>query len=376
MTLFNVYSLNPVEPVRGKGCFVYNAAGTEYLDLYGGHAVISIGHAQPDYVKAISEQAARLGFYSNSVENSLQTALAEKLGRASGYGDYSLFLCNSGAEANENALKLASFQTGRAKVLAFSKAFHGRTSGAVAATDNPSIRSPFNGTPNVEFTPLNDLEAARAKLATREFAAVIIEGIQGVSGIHCPTDEFLRGLRAAATETGTQLVLDEIQSGYGRTGRFFAHQWAGIRPDLITMAKGMGNGFPIGGVLIAPHFEARPGLLGTTFGGSHLACAAAIAVLDVMEREKLVENAADTGEYLLGELRKADGPKEIRGRGLMIGIEIDGSGAEFRKKLLFGKHVFTGGAGASTVRLLPALCLTRELADRFLDAFDATLRGK
>ena len=376
MTLFNVYSLYPVEPVRGKGCFVYNAAGTEYLDLYGGHAVISIGHAQPDYVKAISEQAARLGFYSNSVENSLQTALAEKLGRASGYGDYSLFLCNSGAEANENALKLASFQTGRAKVLAFSKAFHGRTSGAVATTDNPSIRSPFNGTPNVEFTPLNDLEAARAKLATREFAAVIIEGIQGVSGIHCPTDEFLRGLRAAATETGTQLVLDEIQSGYGRTGRFFAHQWAGIRPDLITMAKGMGNGFPIGGVLIAPHFEARPGLLGTTFGGSHLACAAAIAVLDVMEREKLVENAADTGEYLLGELRKADGPKEIRGRGLMIGIEIDGSGAEFRKKLLFGKHVFTGGAGASTVRLLPALCLARELADRFLDAFDATLRGK
>lgn len=376
MTLFNVYSLYPVEPVRGKGCFVYDAAGAEYLDLYGGHAVISIGHAQPDYVKAISEQAARLGFYSNSVENSLQTALAEKLGRASGYGDYSLFLCNSGAEANENALKLASFQTGRAKVLAFSKAFHGRTSGAVAATDNPSIRSPFNGTPNVEFAPLNDLEAARAKLATREFAAVIIEGIQGVSGIHCPTDEFLRGLRAAATETGTQLVLDEIQSGYGRTGRFFAHQWAGIRPDLITVAKGMGNGFPIGGVLIAPHFEARPGLLGTTFGGSHLACAAAIAVLDVMEREKLVENAADTGEYLLGELRKADGPKEIRGRGLMIGIEIDGSGAEFRKKLLFGKHVFTGGAGASTVRLLPALCLTRELADRFLDAFDATLRGK
>ena len=376
MTLFNVYSLYPVEPVRGKGCFVYDAAGTEYLDLYGGHAVISIGHAQPDYVKAISEQAARLGFYSNSVENSLQTALAEKLGRASGYGDYSLFLCNSGAEANENALKLASFQTGRAKVLAFSKAFHGRTSGAVAATDNPSIRSPFNGTPNVEFAPLNDLEAVRAKLATREFAAVIIEGIQGVSGIHCPTDEFLRGLRAAATETGTQLILDEIQSGYGRTGRFFAHQWAGIRPDLISVAKGMGNGFPIGGVLIAPHFEARPGLLGTTFGGSHLACAAAIAVLDVMEREKLVENAAAVGEYLLGELRKADGPKEIRGRGLMIGIEIDGSGAEFRKKLLFGKHVFTGGAGASTVRLLPALCLTRELADRFLDAFDATLRGK
>ena len=370
MELFNVYSLYPIEPVRGKGCYVYDAAGTEYLDLYGGHAVISIGHAQPDYVKAISEQAARLGFYSNSVENSLQTALAEKLGRASGYGDYSLFLCNSGAEANENALKLASFQTGRAKVLAFSKAFHGRTSGAVAATDNPSIRSPFNGTPNVEFTPLNDLEAARAKLATREFAAVIIEGIQGVSGIHCPTDEFLRGLRAAATETGTQLVLDEIQSGYGRTGRFFAHQWAGIRPDLITMAKGMGNGFPIGGVLIAPHFEARPGLLGTTFGGSHLACAAAIAVLEVIERDALVENAAEIGDYLLAELHKIGGLKEVRGRGLMIGIEIDGSGPELRKKLLFDKHIFTGGAGASTVRLLPALCLTKEMADRFLTAFD------
>lgn len=374
MTLFNVYSLYPVEPVRGKGCLVYDAADTEYLDLYGGHAVISIGHAQPDYVRAISEQAARLGFYSNSVENSLQNALAEKLGRASGYDDYSLFLCNSGAEANENALKLASFQTGRAKVLAFSKAFHGRTSGAVAATDNPAICSPFNRTPNVEFAPLNDIEAVRAKLATRQFAAVIIEGIQGVSGIHCPTDEFLRDLRAVATQTGTQLIVDEIQSGYGRTGRFFAHQWAGVRPDLITTAKGMGNGFPIGGVLIAPHFEARPGLLGTTFGGSHLACAAAIAVLDVIERDRLVENAAAVGEYLLGELRKAEGPKEVRGRGLMIGIELDGSGPEFRKKLLFGKHIFTGGAGPSTVRLLPALCLTRQLADRFLDTFEKLVR--
>lgn len=376
MELFNVYSLYPVEPVRGKGCLVYDAAGTEYLDLYGGHAVISIGHAQPDYVRAISEQAARLGFYSNSVENSLQTTLAEKLGRTSGYDDYSLFLCNSGAEANENALKLASFHTGRTKVLAFSKAFHGRTSGAVAATDNPAISAPFNRTANVEFVPLNDIEAVRAKLATGEFAAVIVEGIQGVAGIHCPTDDFLRGLRKAATETGTQLILDEIQSGYGRTGHFFAHQAAGIRPDLITTAKGMGNGFPIGGVLIAPHFEARPGLLGTTFGGNHLACAAAIAVLDVMERDGLVENAATVGEYLLGELHKIGGLKEVRGRGLMIGIEIDGSGAELRKRLLFGKHVFTGGAGASTVRLLPALCLTREHADRFLDAFDATLRGK
>ena len=373
MELFNVYSLYPIEPVRGKGCFVYDEAGTEYLDLYGGHAVISIGHAQPDYVRAVQEQVGRLGFYSNSVENPLQQRLAEKLGRISGYDDYRLFLCNSGAEANENALKLASFHTGRSKVLAIAKAFHGRTSGAVAVTDNPAISSPFNRTPNVEFTPLNDLEAARQKLATREFAAVIVEGIQGVSGIHCPTNEFLRGLREAATETGTQLVLDEIQSGYGRTGRFFAHQAANIRPDLITTAKGMANGFPIRGVLIAPHFEARPGLLGTTFGGSHLACAAATAVLDVIERDGLVENAAKIGEYLLAELHKIDGLKEVRGRGLMIGIEIDGSGPELRKRLLFEKHIFTGGAGASTVRLLPALCLTREMADRFLAAFKEVL---
>lgn len=369
MELFNVYSLYPVEPVRGKGCFVYDAAGTEYLDLYGGHAVISIGHAHPDYVRALSEQVARLGFYSNSVENSLQTKLAEKLGHASGYDDYRLFLCNSGAEANENALKLASFQTGREKVLAFSKAFHGRTSGAVAVTDNPAICSPFNRTPNVEFVPLNDITAVREKLSTKAFAAVIIEGIQGVAGIHCPTDDFLRELREVATETGTQLVLDEIQSGYGRTGRFFAHQWAGIRPDLITMAKGMGNGFPMGGVLIAPHFEARPGLLGTTFGGNHLACTAAIAVLDIMEREQLVQNADVVGNYLLGQLRKVKNIKEVRGRGLMIGIELNESAPEFRKRLLFEKHIFTGGAGATTVRLLPALCLSCDLVDSFMGAF-------
>ena len=303
MELFNVYSLYPVEPVRGRGCFVYDTAGTEYLDLYGGHAVISIGHAHPDYARAVSEQVARLGFYSNSVENPLQTRLAEKLGRISGYADYSLFLCNSGAEANENALKLASFHTGRTKVLAFSKAFHGRTAGAVAATDNPAICAPFNRTANVEFVPLNDLAAARAKLATGEFAAVIIEGIQGVAGIHCPTDDFLRGLRKAATETGTQLILDEIQSGYGRTGHFFAHQAAGIRPDLITTAKGMGNGFPIGGVLIAPHFEARPGLLGTTFGGNHLACAAAIAAWQKAHEgaciEVVVNNAGIRDDVLM-----------------------------------------------------------------------------
>lgn len=373
MELFNVYSLYPVEPVQGEGCFVYDAAGTRYLDLYGGHAVISIGHAHPRYVEAVAGQVARLGFYSNSVENSLQTRLAELLGRISGYDDYRLFLCNSGAEANENALKLASFQTGRAKVLAFAKAFHGRTSGAVAATDNPAISAPFNRTDNVEFVPLNDIEAVRERLATRQFAAVLVEGIQGVAGIHCPTDEFLKELRAAATETGTQLILDEIQSGYGRTGRFFAHQYAGIRPDLITMAKGMGNGFPIGGVLIAPHFEARPGMLGTTFGGNHLACAAAIAVLETIEREGLVANAAVVGEYLLDELRGMSQLREVRGRGLMIGIEIEGSGAELRRRLLFEKHIFTGGAGASTVRLLPALCLRRELADDFLAAFRQVL---
>lgn len=373
MELFNVYSLYPVEPVRGRGCFVYDAAGTEYLDLYGGHAVISIGHAHPHYVDAVQRQVARLGFYSNSVENSLQQRLADRLGRLSGCDDYRLFLCNSGAEANENALKLASFQTGRAKILAFGKAFHGRTSGAVAATDNPAISAPFNRTPHVEFVPLNDLEAARARLATGQFAAAIVEGIQGVAGIRVPSDEFLRGLREACTETGTQLILDEIQSGYGRTGRFFAHQAAGIRPDLITMAKGMGNGFPIGGVLIAPHFEARSGMLGTTFGGNHLACAAAIAVTEVLEREALVPNAAAVGDYLIGELRRIEGIKEVRGRGLMIGIEIEGSGAELRRRLLFEHRIFTGGAGASTVRLLPALCLTRELADRFLAAFRETV---
>ena len=375
MTLFDVYSLYPIEPVKGCGCYVYDAAGTEYLDLYGGHAVISVGHAHPRYVSAIAEQAARLGFYSNSVENSLQVQLAEKLGQASGYDDYSLFMCNSGAEANENAMKLASFQTGRAKVLAFAKAFHGRTSGAVAATDNPAICAPFNRTDNVEFVPLGDIAAVREKLATHQFAAVIIEGIQGVAGIHMPGDDFLRELREATAETGTQLILDEIQSGYGRSGRFFAHQYAGIRPDLITMAKGMGNGFPIGGVLIAPHFEARKGMLGTTFGGNHLACAAAIAVLDIIRSEGLVDNAAAVGESLLAELRGLDNIKEVRGRGLMIGIEVEqGTGAEVRRRLLFEQHTFTGGAGASTVRLLPALSLTQQDAEKFMERFKKVLK--
>ena len=375
MKLFDVYSLYPIEPVSGKGCHVYTADSTEYLDLSGGHAVISIGHAHPVYVKAVADQVAKMGFYSNSVENSLQQQLADRLGKLSGYDDYALFLCNSGAEANENAMKLASFHTGRAKILAFSKAFHGRTSGAVAATDNPKIQAPFNATPNVEFVELGDIEAVKSKLATGEFAAVIVEGIQGVSGIHEPGDDFLRTLREVTRETGTMLILDEIQSGYGRTGRFFAHQYSGIRPDLITVAKGIANGFPMGAVLISPEFEAVKGMLGTTFGGNHLACAAAIAVLDVMEQEKLVENAAKVGEYLIEELKKIDGLKEVRGRGLMIGVEIEGDASEMRRKLLFDHHIFTGGAGKHTVRLLPALGITREDADRFLTEFKACLQS-
>ncbi|WP_300748012.1 aminotransferase class III-fold pyridoxal phosphate-dependent enzyme [uncultured Alistipes sp.] len=367
MELFDVYSLYPVEPVRGCGSYVYDAAGTEYLDLYGGHAVISIGHAHPHYVKRISEQAARLGFYSNSVENSLQRELAAKLGRLSGYDDYRLFLCNSGAEANENALKLASFHTGRARVLAFGGAFHGRTSGAVEVTDNPAIRSPFNTTEYVEFVPLNDIGTVERKLASREFAAVIIEGIQGVAGIRCPEPAFLQALREVTERTGTVLILDEIQSGYGRSGRFFAHEWAGIRPDLVTMAKGMGNGFPIGGVLIAPQFEARKGMLGTTFGGNHLACAAAIAVADVVAEERLVENARRVGKHLIGRLRGIPALHDVRGRGLMIGFDVEGSAAELRRRLVFERHTFTGGAGAHTVRLLPALGLSEAQADTFVE---------
>uniref|UniRef100_UPI004056385A aspartate aminotransferase family protein n=1 Tax=Alistipes sp. TaxID=1872444 RepID=UPI004056385A len=374
MKLFDVYSLYDIEPVCGRGNYVYTADGTEYLDLYGGHAVISVGHAHPHYVDAVVQQVSQLGFYSNSVENSLQVRFAEMLGKASGYEDYSLFLCNSGAEANENAIKLASFHSGKSKVLAFSKAFHGRTSGAVAATDNPKIVAPFNRTENVEFVPLNDIEAVGAKLATGEFCAVLIEGIQGVAGIHCPTDEFLQQLREITTRYGVSLIIDEIQSGYGRTGDFFAHQHAGIRPDIITSAKGIANGFPMGAVLIAPHFEASKGMLGTTFGGNHLACAAAIAVLEIFERENLVANAREVGDYLLSELRKIPQLKEVRGRGLMIGMEIEGSASEMRLRLLKEHHIFTGGAGATTVRLLPALSITRREADRFLAALKEQLK--
>lgn len=373
MNLFDVYSLFDIEPVRGEGSYVFTEDGTQYLDLYGGHAVISIGHAHPTYVKAISDQVSRLGFYSNSVHNSLQEQFAHNLGKASGYDDYSLFLCNSGAEANENAIKLASFTTGRKKILAFSHSFHGRTSGAVAATDNPKIVSPFNATDNVEFCELGDIETAGEKLSSKEFAAAIIEGIQGVAGIRVPDDEFLRQLRTLTKETGTLLILDEIQSGYGRSGNFFAHQYAGIRPDIITCAKGIANGFPMGAVLISPAIEARKGMLGTTFGGNHLACAAAIAVLEVMEQENLIENAAETGEYLLNELKRIPALKDVRGRGLMIGFDIEGSASDLRKKLLFDKKIFTGGAGASTVRLLPALGLSKDQADTFLNAIKELL---
>lgn len=368
MNLFDVYSLYDIEPVRGEGNYVFTEDGTKYLDLYGGHAVISIGHAHPRYVKAVSDQVAKLGFYSNSVQNSLQTKFAEKLGKLSGYDSYSLFLCNSGAEANENAMKLASFATGRSKILAFSKAFHGRTSGAVAATDNPAIQAPFNKTQNVDFVALNDVEAMKKALATGEYAAAVIEGIQGVSGIHEPSREFLHELESACKANGTLLILDEIQSGYGRTGKFFAHQHHGVTPDIITCAKGIANGFPMGAVLISPGIEAKKGMLGTTFGGNHLACAAAIAAADVIEEEKLIENAASVGQYLIEELKKIPQIKEVRGRGLMIGFEVEGfTGPELRKKLLFDRHIFTGGAGQMTVRLLPALTLSKASAEEFLN---------
>ncbi len=378
MDLFKVYKLWDIEPVRGIDTTLWDKNGEEYTDLYGGHAVISIGHCHPHYVKVVSEQLGKLGFYSNAVQNSLQKELAHKLGKACGYDDYSLFLCNSGAEANENAMKLASFHTGRAKVLAFGKAFHGRTSGAVAVTDNPAIQAPFNATGNVVFAPLNDLEAVEKALDSKEFAAVIIEGIQGVAGIYEPTDEFLAGLRRLCDKTGTKLILDEIQSGYGRTGKFFAHQHAGIRADIVTTAKGMANGFPIGGVLISPEFKPVYGMLGTTFGGNHLACAAAIAVLDVIESERLVDNAAKVGEYFRQALCPEGTPvhpiKEYRGRGLMIGLEVEDGHEDLRNRLLFEKHFFTGAAGAKIIRLLPSLTVSEATAARFVSALKELAR--
>ena len=366
MPLFPVYPLFDIDIVKGRGCRVWDAEGQEYLDLYGGHAVISIGHCHPHYVERVGQQLQTLGFYSNSVVNRLQEQLAERLGRLSGYPDYQLFLINSGAEANENALKLASFVTGRSRVLAAQKAFHGRTSLAVEATDNPRIVAPINDAGHVTFLPLNDLAAFEAELAKGDVAAVIVECIQGVGGIRMATAEFMQGLRRACDTHGALLVCDEIQCGYGRSGRFFAHQHLGVRPDLVTCAKGIANGFPMGAVLIAPHIKATYGMLGTTFGGNHLACAAALAVLDVMEEERLVENAARVGDYLLSELKawQQENPHitDVRGCGLMIGVEFDAPIKEFRQRLVKEQHVFTGAASTNILRLLPPLTLTMEEA--------------
>lgn len=363
MNLFDVYSLWDIEPVRAEGCRVWDKEGCQYLDFYGGHAVISIGHSHPAYVEALQKQVAKIGFYSNSVQNSLQGELARKLGEQCGYPDYSLFLCNSGAEANENALKLASFHTGKRRIIAFKEAFHGRTSGAVAVTDNPAIQSPFNHGHEVVFVPLNDIDAVTNEIEKGDVAAILIEGIQGVAGIYVPDSLFLQQLATVCRAHGVVLILDEIQSGYGRTGQFFAHQQSDIKPDLITTAKGMGNGFPIGGILISPLFEAKKGMLGTTFGGNHLACVAAIAVLDVMKKESLVENAARMGSYLTKKLGEVNGIKEVRGRGLMLGIEFLPEYATVRNQLLFKSHIFTGGAKNNVMRLLPPLSVSESEID-------------
>jgi len=373
MNLFEVYKLWDIEPVRGLDTTLWDKNGQEYTDLYGGHAVISVGHCHPHYVKMISDQLHKLGFYSNAVQNSLQSDLASRLGKICGYDDYSLFLCNSGAEANENALKIASFHTGKSKILAFRKAFHGRTSGAVAATDNPKIIAPFNETGNIRFAVLNDLESVDSALSEGGFAAVIIEGIQGVAGIYEPTSGFMQGLRGLCDRHDCLLILDEIQSGYGRTGKFFAHQHHEVRADIITMAKGMANGFPIGGVLISPSIKASYGMLGTTFGGNHLACTAALAVLDIIESEDLIKNAETVGEFLASEFAPGSPAgntlKEYRGKGLMIGLEIKKEYAGLRDRLLFERHFFTGAAGPEVIRLLPSLTVTRETAERFVGAW-------
>jgi len=375
MKNFDVYKLWPIEPVRAKGCKVWDKEGQEYLDLYGGHAVISIGHGHPTYTGMIKNQLDKICFYSNSVVNSLQNELAEKLGRVSGYPDYSLFLCNSGAEANENALKLASFISGKKRVIAFKGAFHGRTSGAVAVTDNQQIVSPFNSVHDVTFVQLNDINSLEKEVAKGDCAAVIIEGIQGVAGIYTPSVEFLRKLREVTNRYGVALILDEVQSGYGRSGKFFAHQYSGIKPDIITTAKGMGNGFPIGGVLISPVYKAKQGMLGTTFGGNHLACTAAIAVLKVIEDESLMVNALEQGKYLISELNKiksGSGSKaisEIRGVGLIIGIEMENSFIGVRDRLLFEDKIFTGGAKSNIIRLLPPLTIKKEDIDKFIGCF-------
>lgn len=374
MNLYDVYPLFDVNIVKGEGCKVWDDKGNEYLDLYGGHAVISIGHAHPKYVDMISHQVATLGFYSNSVINTLQQRVAEKLGRISGYEDYNLFFINSGAEANENALKLSSFKNGKRRVIAFKKAFHGRTSLAVEVTDNPKIVAPINANAHTTFVALGDIDAVRAEIEKGDVTAVIIEGIQGVGGVQIPSPTFLQQLQQLCAETDTTLILDEIQSGCGRSGKFFAHQWAGIKPDIITQAKGIGNGFPVGVVLISPKFQAVYGELGTTFGGNHLACAAVEAVLDVMQADNLLDNVNRVGEWLLTELKKIDGIKEVRGQGLMIGIEFDEPVKDIRRKLLFEERVFTGVSGTNTIRLLPPLTLTMEQAELFIDKFRKTLK--
>jgi acetylornithine aminotransferase len=373
MKLFEVYSLMNVTPVKAKNCTVWDDKGTEYLDLYGGHAVISIGHSHPHYIKRIENQLEKIGFYSNSVQNPMQLELAEKLGQLSGLTDYRLFLCNSGAEANENALKLTSFHTGKSRVIAFSKAFHGRTSMAVAATDNPKIQSGVNKGHKVTFVPLNDVAAVEAELKKEDVCAVIIEGIQGIGGIHLPEISFMQQLKSLCEKYEVCLVLDEIQSGYGRSGSFFAFQASGILPDIVTTAKGMANGFPIGGVLISPKFKAIPGMLGTTFGGNYLACAAALAVLEVIEKENLIENAKEVGSYFIQKLKQLSNIKEVRGKGLMIGLEFDKPVAPIRKTLIEEKKIFTGVSSTNIIRLLPPLTLTKAMADRFVQSLNEVL---
>ena len=372
MNLFQVYSLLDMEPVKAQGAYLWDKQGEEYLDFYGGHAVISIGHTHPHYVEKITDQLSKIGFYSNAVINGLQVELAEKLGELSGYEDYELFLCNSGAEANENALKLASFTTGRERVLAMKGAFHGRTSMAVAVTDNPKIQAPVNKSDKVSFVELNDIEDLRAELSRREYAALIIEPIQGVNGIKVATVEYLQAAREACKEYGTLLIMDEIQAGCGRSGRYFAHQWADIKADIITLAKGIANGFPVGAVMISPEIPAWKGMLGTTFGGSHLACAAAIAVADVMKSENLVANAEKMGEAIINGIKGVSGIKDIRGRGLMIGIDLSVPQAEFRRLLREKYHIMTGLSGEWTLRLLPPLMITQKEVDRFVEAFRLT----
>ena len=373
MELFNVYPINPINIVKGQGSLVYDNNGAEYLDLYGGHAVISIGHTNPHYVKRLEDQLHRIGFYSNSVEIPIQKQLAEKLGHVSGKEDYQLFLCNSGAEANENALKLASFYNGKKKVIAFKGAFHGRTSLAVAVTDNPKIVAPVNETENAIFLPWGDEVALEQGFAENEISSVIIEGIQGVGGIHVASESFLQKIRALCDAHNAVFIADSVQCGYGRSGKFFSHDYAGVNADIYSIAKGMGNGFPVGGIIISPKIQPAFGMLGTTFGGNHLACAAGLAVLEVIERDNLLQNAAEVGGYLIDELRKFEQVKQVRGRGLMIGIELPAELAHVRKELLFTHHIFTGEAKPNVIRLLPALNLSKAHADRFLETFATVL---